>query len=401
MRIGALLIAFLGLGADWPQHLGPQRDNVSPETGLARAWPKDGPKAIWDKKAGAGWSGPVVAGERAILFHRIDNDEIVDCVEAATGKTIWRQSYKTRYVDDFGFDSGPRATPLIADGKVFTLGAEGELTAFDLAKGDVLWQKNLNKEYNPPKGFFGVATSPILATGKLIINVGAKGAGVVAFDPKNGKEIWKASDHGVSYSSPVAAKINGEELAIFFTRQGLLALTADKGEVRYEHPWRPRLNASVNAATPIVAGNRIFLTASYSLGAILLEAVKEGVNQVWSNDTSLSCHFNTPVLVNERLFGIDGRQEGKPQLRCVEWKTGKVLWTKEGFGCATLIAVEGLLLALVENGDLVLFEPSTVGYKELARAAILGGKVRTAPALSGGRLLARDNDKWICVDLKK
>src|SRR5262249_32937540 len=159
-----------------------------------------------------------------------------------------------------GKDEGPRATPLIADAKVFTLGADGELTAFELATGNRLWQRNINQDYKVAKGFFGVATSPMLAAGKLIVNVGGKGAGVVSFDPASGKELWKATDHPVSYSSPILAKIDGEELAVFFTRQGLLALTPDKGEVRYEYRWRPRLNASVNAASPIVSGNQIFLS---------------------------------------------------------------------------------------------------------------------------------------------
>jgi outer membrane protein assembly factor BamB len=401
MRTFLLLGAALSLAADWPQHLGPGRDSVSSETGLARSWPKDGPKVLWEKKAGSGWSGAVVAGERAILFHRLGNQEVVECADAATGKELWKKSYGTRYVDEFNFDDGPRATPLIAGGKVFTLGADGILSAFDLVKGDLLWQKNVNKEYKPAKGFFGVTTSPLLAGGKLLINVGAKEAGVVAFDPDSGKEVWKASDQGVSCSSPIAAKIDGEELAVFFTRQGLLALTPEKGEVRYERLWRPRINESVNAATPIVSGNQIFLSTSYNTGAILLEAGSGKLKEIWSGDESLSCHFNTPVLVKDHLFGIDGRQERRPRLRCVEWKSGQVAWSKEGFGCASLIAVDGLLLALTENGELVLIEQSTTGYKELARASILGNKVRAALALSGGRVFARDGAKWVCVDMKK
>jgi outer membrane protein assembly factor BamB len=200
----------------------------------------------------------------------------------------------------------------------------------------------------------------------------------------------------------VLAKINGEELAVFFTRQGLLALTLEKGEVRYEHPWRPRLDASVNAATPIVSGNQIFLTTSYNTGAILLEAGKGELTEIWKGDKSLSCHYNTPVLVKDHLFGIDGRQEGRPELRCVEWKTGKVLWKKEAFGCASLIAADGMIFAFCESGDLVLFDQSSEGFKELARANILDkSPCRAAFALSGGKVFARDSGKWICVDVRK
>ena len=402
MRILILSVAFVSIAADWPQYQGPNRDSRSTETGLARSWPKEGPKVVWKKDAGNGWAGPAIAGDVAILFHRIANDEVVECVEAATGKEKWKQTYRTRYIDMLDKDDGPRSTPLIAGDQVFTLGPDGDFSAFALADGKRLWQRNINKDYNVPKGYFGVGTSPMMAGGKLIINVGGKSAGVVAFDPASGKEIWKSTDQGVSYSSPVLAKINGEDLAVFFTRQGLLTLALDKGEVRHEHYWRPRLDASVNAATPIVSGNQIFLSTSYNTGAILLEAGKNELTEIWKGDKSLSCHYNTPVLVKGHLFGIDGRQEGKPELRCVEWKTGKVLWAKEGFGCASLIAVDGMILAFSESGELVLFEQNTESYKELGRASILDkSPCRAAVALSGGRVFARDSAKWICVDVRK
>ncbi|MCE9529859.1 MAG: PQQ-like beta-propeller repeat protein [Planctomycetes bacterium] len=400
MRLVIILAASLSLAADWPQFLGPNRDSTSPETGLARTWPKDGPKLVWEKKAGSGWSGPVIAGDKVIMFHRIDGEEVIECVEAATGKEIWKAAYRTRYTDDFNFDDGPRSTPLITGNKVVTLGADGDLSVLDLT-GKLLWRKNLTKDYMPPKGFFGIATSPIVVDGKLLINVGAKGAGVVAFDLDKGDELWKSTDHGVSYSSPTTAMIDGEEMAVFFTRLGLLVLSPKKGEVRYEFPWRPRINASVNAAAPLVMGSQIWISTSYSTGAILLEASKGELKELWKNDTSMSCHFNTPVRVKENLFGIDGRQESRAKLRCVDWKTGKILWNKDEFGCASLIAADGVILAMVETGDLVMFEESAKEYKELARAKILGEKVRASAALSGGRLFARDGSKWVAVDVKK
>lgn len=402
MRVLIIFLVCFSIAADWPQYQGPNRDSISTETGLARSWPKDGPKVIWKKDAGNGWAGPAVAGDIAILFHRIADDEVVECVEAATGKEKWKQTYRTRYIDMYDKDDGPRSTPLIADGKVFTLGPDGDLSAFALADGKRLWQRNINKDYNVPKGYFGVGTSPMMAAGKLIINVGGKGAGVVAFDPANGKEIWKSTDQGVSYSSPVLAKVNGEDLAVFFTRQGLLTLTPEKGEVRHEHYWRPRLDASVNAATPIVSGNQIFLTTSYNTGAILLEAGKGELTEIWKGDKSLSCHYNTPVLVTGYLYGIDGRQEGKPELRCVAWKTGKVIWKKEDFGCASLIVADKMIFAFCESGELVLFEQNVEDYKELTRASILDkSPCRAAFALSNGKVFARDSGKWICVDVKK
>jgi outer membrane protein assembly factor BamB len=207
----AVALLPLLLGADWPQHLGPTRDGQSPETGLARGWPAAGPPVVWKRDVGSGWSGVVVSGGRLVLFHRVEDDEVVECLDPATGKSHWTGKYHTRYRDDFGFDNGPRATPLIADGRVFTFGADGDVHAWELTTGKDLWNVNVNKTYGVEKGFFGVAASPILAGGKLLVEVGAKGAGVVAFDPATGKELWKVANDPVSYSSPTLAKIGGEE----------------------------------------------------------------------------------------------------------------------------------------------------------------------------------------------
>jgi len=388
-------------GADWSQLLGPKRDGSSEETGLARSWPGGAPKVLWGRDVGAGWSGVAVAGDRIILFHRIENQEVVEGLDRQTGQQKWKQSYKTNYRDDFGFDNGPRATPLIANGRVFTLGADGDLTGWDLKEGTQLWQRNVNSDYKVRKAFFGVGSSPIMAAGKLLLNVGGKGAGVVAFDPGTGQERWKTSDDAVSYSSPILAKVGGQELAVFLTREGLLALTPDKGEVRYTYAWRPRNPNSVSGASPILAGDEILLSVSYDTGAVLLRAEKGELKEIWKNDESLSAHYNTPINDKGHLFGIHGRQEYGPMLRCIEWSTGMVRWTKEGFGCATLLKADGMAIALTEDGELVLFELSPDSYKELARASLLTKPCRAPTALADGRLYARDGKRLICIDLKK
>jgi outer membrane protein assembly factor BamB len=398
-RLLLAILPFL-VAADWPQHLGPTRNGHSSETGLQRAWPKEGPQVVWQRDVGSGWSGPVVAGERLILFHRVGDDEVVDCLEAATGKPIWKAAYRTRYVDEFNFDNGPRATPLIADKRVFTFGADGELHAWELESGKKVWGRNINRDYRVPKGFFGAATSPLLADGKLLLNVGVKTAGVVAFDIENGRESWKASDDAVSYSSPVLARFGGEELAIFFTREGLLAVTP-RGDIVHRYSWRPRAHLSVNVATPIVSGDRVYLSTSYETGAIVLELKRGKLEELWKGDDILSNHYNTPVLVKDHLYGIDGRQEGgQARLRCVEWSTGKVRWTKDAFGCASLTYADGLLIAGIETGDVALIDPTPDGYKELARAKVLDSPARALPALSDGRLFIRDGKKLVVLALK-
>ena len=401
-RIILVVLVPLLIAADWPQHLGPDRDGHSRETDLLRLWPKQGPIVIWKHDVGSGWAGPVVVGERLIVFHRLDNEEVVNCLDVRTGKVQWTSRYKARYTDDFGFDNGPRATPLVGDGRVYTFGADGDLRAWDLETGKGLWEQNVNRNYEVAKGFFGSASSPILLGGHLLLNVGGKGASIIAFDPATGKELWKAADDPASYSSPVVARLGGEELAVFFTRDGLLAITPKDGKVRFSHPFRPRAHASVNAATPIVSGDRVFLSTAYSTGAVLLTAKSGKLEDVWQGENILSCHYSTPVLVKGHLYGIDGRQEGgQASLRCVDWDSGKVKWSKEGFGCAGLIVADELILACPESGDIVLIDPSPAGYKELSRAALLDSPVRALPALAGGRLFVRDGKKLVAVEVAK
>jgi len=397
---GALLAT--AAGSDWPQFLGPTRDGQCGETKLNWDWPPGGPPVAWTQELGSGWAGPVVAGGQVLVFHRLGDDEVLASLDAATGRQKWAVKAPTRYRDDFNFDDGPRATPLVSGDRVFTLGADGRFSARDRATGQELWARNLLTDFRAGKGFFGVACSPVLIDGKLLVNVGGKGAGVVALDPASGRELWKATDDAASYSSPTVAPIDGKPAAVFLTRFGLRVFDPAGGKVLYELPWRPRVNESVQAATPLVWNDEVFLSVSYSTGAVLAKLKDGEVGELWSNDTSLSSQYNTPVRVGDYLYGVHGRADvGTAKLRCVEWKTGRVMWSRDNFGVAWLLAVDGGLLALTEGGDLVRFQASPRGYTEQGRASILTRPVRAAPALADGRLFARDGRKLVCVNLRR
>jgi outer membrane protein assembly factor BamB len=397
----SLGLAVVAVAADWPQFLGPTRDGVSAEKGLFETWTKKGPPLRWSVPVGEGYAGPVVVGERVLLFHRVGNEEVIECFDTDKGKSSWKFAYGTKYQDQYGKGDGPRATPVVSGGKIYTLGAEGVLTCVELDGGKKVWQEALASKYKLRANFFGVGTTPLVEGDLLLVNVGAKGAGVVAFNKDSGKEVWKATDHDASYSSPVAATIDGVRHAIFLTREGLLSLDPANGKERFSMRWRARENASVNAATPLVVGNEIFVTASYNTGALLVRAKKDGIEEIWSNDTSLSAHFNSPVVRDGFLYGIDGRQEQGARLRCVEWKTGKVRWTKENFGCAALLLADGHVIALTEDGDLVLFEATPEAYHEKGRATGLAATCRAHLALAGGRLYGRDAKQLHCWNLTK
>jgi len=398
------LLAGMGMAvsaADWPQFLGPTRNGVSSETGLAVTWPKDGPPVVWQKPVGEGYSGPVVAGERLILFHRMDANDVVDCLDAATGKELWKFGYATEYQDDFRKGDGPRSTPVIAGNQVYTLGADGHLHCLQLDTGKKLWERSLLTDYQAPKGFFGVSTSPLVEGELLLINVGAKGAGIVALERATGKEVWKATDHEASYSSPVAATIQGVRHVFFFTREGLVDVDPKTGEVRTNKRWRSRMNASVNAAAPLVVDDQVFLSASYGTGAVLLHVGKDRVEEVWKSDEVLSNHYATSIVSGGFLYGFDGRQEEGARFRCVEWKSGKVRWTQEGFGCGSLVLADGHLLVLTEAGDLVSVEATPEAYREKARAKVLSSPCRAQLALANSKLYGRDNRKLVCWNLKR
>jgi hypothetical protein len=392
-----VLLAVPALAADWPRFLGPAGDGHSPETGLMRQWPKDGPARLWERKVGSGYAGPVVAQGKLILFHRVGDEELVECLDARTGAAKWKYAAPTGYVDDFRFDDGPRGTPTISDGRVYTLGAEGRLSCLDFDGGKRLWERDLAADYPFRKGYFGVGTSPLVEGDGVFVNVGSKGACVVAFDRKTGKELWKTGDAEASYSTPVAADLGGKRRLVFLTREGLLVLDPKDGGVAHEQRFRARINASVNSATPLVADGKVFLSSSYNVGALLLDA--DGWKEVWKNDESLSNHYTTSVKVGDYLYGIHGRQEEAPELRCVEWKTGKVMWAKEGFGCAWLIAADGVLLAVQESGEVALLEATPKEYREKGRFAAFakpaerGKSLRAAPALADGVLYVRDAQK--------
>jgi outer membrane protein assembly factor BamB len=387
--------------ADWPQFLGPARNSASSETGLLSAWPKEGPPLLWQQPVGAGFSGPVVAGERLVLFHRLGDKEVVACLDAATGKEKWQFAYPSGYRDDFGMDEGPRATPLVDGNRVYTLGAEGVLHCLDLTTGKKIWQRSLHTDYQVRKGFFGVAGSPLLEGNQLLLNIGGKEAGIIALDKDTGKETWRATNHEASYSSPVAGTFHGKRRVVFFTREGIVLLDPQTGKIAYSKHWRSRMNASVNAASPVIADDLIFLSACYGTGAIVLRVGTDQIDELWHSDDVMSNHYNTCVQNKGYLYGFDGRQEAGARLRCVELKTGKVRWKDDQTGCGSIILADGNLIILNEHGQLVLVEATPDAYREKARAQLLTAPCRSPLALASGRLYARDSQRLVCWNLKK
>jgi outer membrane protein assembly factor BamB len=386
---------------DWPQFLGPSRDGVYRGPALAETWGPQGPTVVWRMPIGAGFSGSVVAQGHVILFHRVRNEEVVEAIDPLTGQAQWRYAYPSSYRDDFGFDEGPRAVPVVDDGIVYTFGAQGQLHAIDLEKGTRIWSVDAMQRFGVPKGFFGAAGSPLVEDGRVMVNVGGSEAGIVAFDAKTGDILWTATGDGASYSSAAGATIAGRRYANFLTRAGLVGLDPATGNVLFERPWRARMASSVNVATPLLIGDLIFVSAEYGPGAGVFRLDGTTLNELWASDEVLTNHYATSVHRDGVLYGFHGRQEFGPSLRAVDLRTGRVRWSEDQFRGGTVTLAGDRLLILRERGELVLAEASPEAYRPLARAQILTGTVRAYPALSDGFLFARNDDTLICLDLRR
>ncbi|MDA1093877.1 MAG: PQQ-like beta-propeller repeat protein [Acidobacteria bacterium] len=400
LLVGWLVTGGVVTAQDWPQLLGPTRNGAYSGVSLSETWPEGGPTRLWERPVGAGFAGPAVVGDRVILFHRVGGDEVVEALAAESGETVWRYAYPTTYRDDFGFDEGPRSVPVVADGRVHTYGAQGQLHTVDLATGAALWHVDTHARYAVRKGFFGAAGSPLVEAGRLIANVGGGEGGIVAFDAATGDELWTATADESSYSSPVGATFGGRRHALFFTRTGLVGLDPTSGEVLFQKRWRSRSGSSVNAATPLVDGNRIFLSSSYQTGATLLRVDGKTLVEEWAGDESMTNHYATAVIREGVLYGYHGRQEYGPSLRAVDLETGQVRWSEEGFGAGSVILAGTKLLILRESGELLLAEASPDGFVPIVKAQLLPGVVRAYPALADGRVYARNTDTLVAVDLR-
>ncbi len=397
VAIASLLAA---AASDWPQFLGPERNGIYAGPPIGISWPDGGPKKLWERKVGEGFAGPAVSGNRLILFHRVSDREIVEALEVSRGESLWKYEYRTAYRDDFGFDEGPRSVPVVAEGMVYTFGAEGVLSAVALETGKLLWSVATAERFKVEKNFFGAAGSPLVMDGRVVVNVGGAEAGLAAFDAKSGDVLWTSPKDEASYSSPTTGIFGGQRFALFYTRGRLSIVDPARGMVKRQFPWRSRSRASVNAATPLVVGDVIFLSASYGTGAAALRFGSAGLTKIWTSDEALSSHYATPVHRDQVLYGFHGRQEYGQSFRAVELLTGKVLWSEEGFGAGTVTLASDKLVIVRESGELVVAEASPRGFRVLARAPLLKGTVRAYPALANGVLYLRNETTLAAFDLR-
>jgi outer membrane protein assembly factor BamB len=426
---------------DWPRFLGPRADATSTETGLIDSIPAAGAKIVWENKVGTGYSAPSVRKGQLVLHHRIGGDEIVESFSADAGKAGWNYKYPSRYVDPYGYNNGPRCTPLLTEKYCYTFGAEGKLLCLELATGKLVWERDTAKDWEIPEAFFGVGSTPILEGDTLIVMVGGQpNSGVVGFDALTGKTKWESvgeknwrgvpmsgwpgernvewvrSEKQASYATPVAATVNGARQVFCLTRQGLVSINPTNGAVNFSFWFRSRLNDSVNASCPVVIGNQVFISAAYyKVGSVLLEVQPDNksVKEIWRG-LGLEMHWSTPNYKDGYLYGFSGRNEPDAFFRCIEYKTGNVMWERDErwqghmarsttFGRGSGILADGRLYVLGEAGFLGIFNPNPQKLEELARWQVpsLHYPCWAGPVLSEKKLYLRSEDRLVCIDLAK
>jgi outer membrane protein assembly factor BamB len=378
---------------DWYRWRGPDLNGISKETGWTVAWPKEGPAMLWKASVSTGFSSVAVSQGRVFTMGNESDVDTVYCLDEKTGAVRWKHSYRCELQPKY-YEGGPGATPTVDGDRVFTISKNGDVFCFETASGKIVWQKHLQKDLGAKRPEWGFAGSALVLGNKLFLNAGEAGA---ALDKRSGEVLWKSAGTAAGYATPVPLTIEGKSCLAIFAAKALALVEAETGRELWRHPWVTGWD--INAADPIVHGDKIFIS-SFSRGCALLEASLTKATVLWENK-NMGNHFNSCVLVNGSIYGVDGNTD-KPgvELRCLDFATGAVQWAQKGVGLGSLMAADQKLIVLSDRGELVVAEASPQSFKTLARAQVLGGKCWTQPVLSNGRIYCRNaQGTLVCLDV--
>ncbi|MBS0265736.1 MAG: PQQ-like beta-propeller repeat protein [Planctomycetes bacterium] len=392
--------------SDYPGFLGPNRTGVVAGPRLARDWNRQPPRALWQHSVGLGWSGFAVMGHHAVTQEQRGPEECVVAYDLRTGRELWVHRDETLFTGSGVHGDGPRATPMLYQGRVYALGATGYFNCLELLTGRQLWQHQVLPHPETDNLQWGMAGSPLIVGQQVIIAPGLKpGRSVMAFDQESGRLAWSAGDAPAAYSSPQASQLDGQNQILIFNGAGLSAHAPDDGHVLWTFPWVTQGVSMVNVAQPLVLSRSVLgaehdaflISSGYSQGCALLSIQTEQpsmqVTELWRNK-SLKSKFSNMVALDEFVYGLD---DGI--LVCLEARTGKRRWKGGRYGHGQLLLVADLLLVQTESGDVALVAPDPKAFQELGTFAALPSKTWNHPALAGNLLLVRNDRIAACYEL--
>ena len=413
---------------DWPQWRGENRDGVWSEKGVVEQLPEN-PKVKWRMPIGKGYTGPTIANGMVYVMDRVTDPEQIErihCFNADSGKEVWSHQYPSKY--RIGYTAGPRACVTIDDGKAYALGAMGHFTCLDAKTGNVVWENDLNATYQIQSRkkdenrmpIWGMTCSPLVYKDKVILQVGAKEAGVVAFDKQTGDEVWKATDHRGQYSSPILTKQGKDDVVICWTGDGVVGIGPAEGKIHWSIEWKPR-NMPIGCASPVLKDNHLFLTSFYD-GSMLIKldpdspAAEKLWHRVGDNERSteaLHSIISTPVWLGDHVYGVDSYGE----FRCLDAKTGDRIWEdstavpRARWSTIHFVRNGELIWMFNERGELLTAKLSPERFEELSRTKIIeptkaqlnqrGGVCWSHPAFAMKCIFARNDKELICIDLSE
>jgi outer membrane protein assembly factor BamB len=422
-----LIFAFLVLvpltaGAeDWPRWRGPAGDGVWNETGIIEKFPSAELERKWTAEVGAGYTGPTVAGGRVYVMDRVTTPrsiESIKCFDERTGDGIWSHGYEVEY-GKIGYPAGPRAAVTIDGGKAYAIGSTGRMHCLDAAKGAILWQRDLQKDYDINMPIWGIAGSPVIFKDLVVLHIGGKeGACIVALNKNTGEEAWKALNDRAQYTTPVLVEQAGHPVLICWTGDSVAGLEAASGKVLWRHPWKPK-NMPIGIATPVVEKDRVFFTSFYD-GSLMLRLAKDeakaeelwkivGQNEIETD--ALQSIISTPVFDDGHIYGCDSYG----QLRCLDANDGKRLWEdltatpRARWSTIHFVKNGDKYWLFNERGELIIGKLSPQGFQEISRAKLLepttqqlrmrGGVCWSHPAFANKCVFARNDKELVCASL--
>ncbi|MDB2686617.1 PQQ-like beta-propeller repeat protein [Mariniblastus sp.] len=417
----------------WPTFLGADHNGKSNLKEIRKDWSDGKLKLLWQHETGQGYGIGSEANGKFYHFGRYGEDTRLTCLDCETGKSIWKFNYESNYDDMYGYDSGPRSTPVIDGNLVYIYGVEGQLHCLDANSGDLVWKKDLNKQFGVIKNFFGVGSTPTVFNDLLIVMVGGSpeeskkvapgrlnkvkpnGSGIVAFDKVTGEVRYQAVDDLASYSSLQVADINGTPTLLAWMRTSLYGLEPSTGEEKFSFYWRSKKLESVNAATPVVIDDDlVLLTECYERGSVLLKIDPESDKPkvVWSDENkrrtaSLRSHWNTPIVVGDYAYGCSGEKTSSADLRCLNWKTGEVKWKYDKLSRASITWVDDHFVVMGELGELLLIKanPEKIDIVTQYQPGEGDNRIKfkypcwAAPVIAEGKLFVRGKNKLACFEL--